>query len=501
MAEENRDSLKSGPARPKGGTGPGRFGSLKLELVVMTTIFVLILSASTGAAVGWIYNRALGAGQVEAALAFARGAAISLSLSSDWRNFPWPTLEGTAGAAGYQLAVVAENRGRAVHRSIEAQDRDETVLRYALITGEAQANFDGRRFSVAAPVIRHGGVVGAVCFVGEAGRLKGAQRTARQWLAGALGINLMVMALFLVFFLNQRLVTPLKTLAGDLEALAADRFEPHQRPATSWEISELFRAFDQAALELMGSRRQLEEQLKTISETQDHLVASEKMATVGRLASGLAHELGNPIGALTGFVHLLRRENLPAESRQKILDQSAEELARMDGSIKDLLHFSRPTVRVPEPVDAAEVIEAALNLVRPQKWAEGIDFLVETEVGCPPVMAQRNGLMQIFLNLLTNAGHALEGREGEKKISISIQKPGLDRQVRLRVVDNGAGVAPEDAPHLFEPYFTRKEPGQGTGLGLAISLSIVNEFGGRLDYSPSPAGGAIFTISLPAADL
>lgn len=478
---------------------PTRFASLRLELVASALILVFVMSGTMGLTVAWIYSQALGLNQLEGAVAFARGAAMSLALSDDWNNYPWAALDRTASAAGFQLAIVSEGRGRYLHRSEAAASRDEATLRAALVSAAVQTAFDGRRFSVSAPVMRHGVVFGAICFAGVPVNLQKAEKASRTWMLAALVANLTLMGGFLIFFLNRRLVKPLKVLGRDLEDLGNNRFKPRLRPWNSWEINNLFESFDQAALELMASRRQVEEQLKTIRETRDHLVASEKMATVGRLASGLAHELGNPIGALTGFVHLLRGDELSGEDKKKILDQSAHELSRMDGSIKELLHFSRPARRVLESVDAFEVAEAAITLARPQKWAAGVDFKVETETISPMVMAQRNGLLQVVLNLLGNACQALAGAEGPGFVSISIQKPDASGLVRLRVLDNGPGVDAQDAPHLFEPYFTRKEPGQGTGLGLAVSLSIINEFGGYIDYAPSLAGGAVFTISLPAA--
>ncbi len=531
-------------AAPAGRAGPAadppekpraaRFTSLRLELVILTMILVLAMSLTMGLAVTRIYSRFLGDSQLEAASAFARGAALSLSLSEDWEAFPWPTLESAADEAGLKLVLAADTRGRRALRrgSPAALDRDETTLRATLASGRPQASFDGRRYSVAAPILRQGLLTGAVCFSGSPRGLLAAEAAARNWMLAALGLNIALMAFFLVFFLNRNLMAPVKELARDLEDLGRDRFQPRLRPRAPREMEELFKAFDQAALELMDSRRRLEEQLRTISETRDHLVASEKMATVGRLASGLAHELGNPIGALTGFVHLLRQDDLAPADKTLILNHSAHELSRMDGSLKELLHFSRPGHRTPEPVAAEEVAHTAASLARPQKWASGVEITVAAESGTRTVLAERNGLLQVLLNLLANAGQALheraadggdpaEPRRGdappkngpvdigssgnrlnrlstEPRISIVIAAAETSGWVRIEVADNGPGVAPEDVPSLFEPYFTRKAPGQGTGLGLAISRSIVDGFGGRLEYEPAETGGARFIIILPA---
>ena len=484
------------------GDKPRKFISIRVELVFMTLFLVLAMSGTMGLSVAWIYGRHLETGQVESAAAFARGAALSLSLERDWNAYPWASLTRASEEADFKLLQVIDTRGRVIYRAPEGvSPREETALRSALLGGQLAVAFDGPGFTVAVPVLRYGQVAGALVFSGYPRNLMAAGRAARNWMMGALGINLILMSLFLVFFLNQRLVTPVRELARDLEALGRDRFQPRPRPGASKEVDELFRAFDRAALELMDSRRRLEEQLQTISQTRDSLVASEKMATVGRLASGLAHELGNPIGALTGFVHLLGEDNLSPEDKALILEQSAHELKRMDGSIKELLHFSRPSRREPEPVDAAAVVTAAISLARPQKWAAGVEMVFHTEDNDhPPVMAERNGLLQVLLNLLANAGQALlAAKSPAPTVLITLRRPGPDGRTRLTVADNGPGVDPTDVPLLFEPYFSRKEPGQGTGLGLAVSMSIISGFGGRLDYSAAGAGGAVFTITLLTA--
>ena len=498
------ERLKHGPAerqRRKVAASPLRgFISLKAELVVMTTILVLAMSGTMGLTVAWIYSRHLESGQVESAAAFARGAALNLSLERDWNSYPWAALARISEETGFSLFQVVDNRGRVIYRHPDkAGAREETTLRTALLNGQLEVGFDGSAFSVAVPVLRYGQPAGALVFSGYPPAMPAANLAAGRWMLAALGINLILMIFFLVFFLNRRLAAPVGELARDLEALGQNRFQPRLRPGASREIAKLFLAFDQAALELMESRRRLEEQLLTISRAQGSLVASEKMATVGRLASGLAHELGNPIGALTGFVHLLGQSNLSPEDKALILTQSAHELKRMDGSIKELLHFSRPSRREPEPVDAAAVAAAAISLARPQKWAAGVEMVFHAEENDPPpVLAERNGLLQVLLNLLSNAGQALAGRAAPT-VLISLHRAGPDGWTRLTVADNGPGVDPGDEPVLFEPYFTRKEPGQGTGLGLAVSRSIINGFGGRLEYFPAEAGGAVFTITLPTA--
>jgi len=469
--------------------------SLKVELVVTALALVLVMSASVGLTVTWFYGREAEKVRLRAASAFAGGAALTLRQQMDWSTYSWPDLAAAARAAGLELALVAGANGRLFFSRVEAPPEVWTTLRAALF-GERVAAAGPEGLAVAEPVIRRNLVVGALCFIGRdpAGRPAGVPGL---WLAGAVGLNLGLMGLYLVFFLNRRLVSPLKELARDLADLGRDEFQPRARPRLSREVAELFRAFDGAAEELLDSRRRLEEQLRTIRETRADLAASEKSAMVGRLASGLAHELGNPIGALIGFIHLLRLPDLSEADKKPILDQSAQELGRLDGQIKALLSFSRPSEPKLETVDSAETAVAAINLTRPQKWGAGVEFSLHLEEPRPLVLAERNGLLQVFLNLLANASQALAGAP-TPKVSLRLGLADPDGWRRLTVTDNGPGVDPADAARLFEPYFSRKAPGQGTGLGLTVSQSLVQSFGGRLKYLPAPGGGAEFTIILKA---
>ncbi len=354
-----------------------KFSSLRLELVLMAMVLVLVMSGTMGLTISLIYNRALNESRLAEAEAFTRGAALSLALAEDWTTYHFNSIENSAYSSGLRLLLISDARGRILVRKEGAGAREETALRAAWASGLAQSSFDGQRFLVAMPIAHRGQVLGAICLSGEPRELRSAEEAALRWMIGALLVNIMLMGLFLFFYLNRRLVAPIKEIASDLKDLGRNSFEPHPRGEGSREIDELFQALHQAARQLPARRGRLVAPLETIKVTQGRLVASEKMAAGGRLASGLAHELGNPIGALTGFVHLLRRDDLNPEDKKNILDQSAAELRRMDGSLKELLHFSRPSRPQPEAVDISEVAGSALNLARPQKWAAGVAFSVQ----------------------------------------------------------------------------------------------------------------------------
>ncbi|MDR3038092.1 MAG: hypothetical protein LBV21_02205, partial [Candidatus Adiutrix sp.] len=193
--------------------------SLKLELVVTAMALVLAMSASMGLTVAWIHGRAAGETRLKAAAAFARGAALSLSDHADWGGYPWPDMESAAQAAGLELTLAAGANGRLVFRRSGGATEGEAALRAALFGDWPVVSADSGRLAVAAPVFRNGLVVGAVCFTGRQADGWAAVDVAGLWMIGALGLNIGLMGLYLVFFLNRRLLGPLKELARDLAAL------------------------------------------------------------------------------------------------------------------------------------------------------------------------------------------------------------------------------------------------------------------------------------------
>lgn len=465
----------------------------------MVGVLTLVINGGLALLIAGIYDQSLVELKLSSTEASAKGIALALApgKSTNWSDFPWATLERATVMGEFTSVVVVDTKGRVVRQIGEQPtSRDMSGLRAALVGGRVEVSFDGRRVSVVAPILGHQIVVGAVCLVGSVQHLTSARVTAQKWVLMALGVSIFLISLFIFYYLNDRLVKPLRELATDLVALKDDHFEPHPHLGISREMKTLFTTFDQTARELVEGRRRLVDQVRTISETRAKLVASEKMVTVGQMAAGLAHELGNPIGALTGFIHLLGQDDLDPQDKKNILEHSASELVRMDGYLKELLHFSRPTPPTVEEVDALAVAEVALSLARPQKWGVGVDFYLETQEPTPVVMAERNGLLQVLLNLLANAGQALSQTENPQ-VTLSIGAIDENGCRSLGVTDNGPGVRPADFDRLFDPYFTSKEPHQGTGLGLSVSQFIIKGFHGKLECTPVPGGGSCFTITLP----
>jgi two-component system NtrC family sensor kinase len=242
-----------------------------------------------------------------------------------------------------------------------------------------------------------------------------------------------------------------------------------------------------------------------LAEARESLLRAEKLATIGRLAAGVAHEVGNPLAAITGFVELARAHvrGSPPEELEDYLGRMAAEAQRIDRTVRELLDFARPTPASLVPVDLASAIEASLRLARLQERFRHVQVALDVPAPVPRALADEHGLAQVLVNLFLNAGDAMGGR-GELRVSVRTLEPRdppdePSRGVVLAVADRGPGIAREDLPRIFDPFFTTKEPGKGTGLGLAICHRIVESFGGRIAAANAAEGGAVFTVLLREA--
>jgi two-component system NtrC family sensor kinase len=268
-------------------------------------------------------------------------------------------------------------------------------------------------------------------------------------------------------------------------------------------------AFDRMGARLAEERRKVEAQVaaleaanRSLAEARESAIRQEKLATVGRLAAGVAHEIGNPLAALLGYMQIIR--NRPeAKALAAFVEPMEREARRIDRILRDLLDFARPGRKAQAGTAVAAVertVERTLRLLEPQKRFQGVKVHLAIAAGLPPVAADEHQLGQVLVNLLLNAADAMGGA-GEVTVAAELAEAGDGSpRVRMTVRDTGPGIEPEHLPQLFDPFFTTKPPGEGTGLGLSICHSIVESFGGAITAANAPDGGAEFRLDLPVAD-
>jgi signal transduction histidine kinase len=231
---------------------------------------------------------------------------------------------------------------------------------------------------------------------------------------------------------------------------------------------------------------------KRLTETREQLEGSERMASVGKLAAGVAHEIGNPIAAIMGMHDLLDDGELPTEDRADFLRRMRKETERIHVVVRDLLDYARPegvTAAAQQSADVAEIVSDAAALVRLQKEWKGIDLNVEIVRGLHVRLSPQR-LTQILLNLLLNAG-AVEPK------NVTVRARVKDAVVRIEVEDDGPGVPKELRDRIFDPFVTTKDVGAGTGLGLSVCRGIVEAAKGKIYVDASYDAGARFVVELP----
>jgi C4-dicarboxylate-specific signal transduction histidine kinase len=310
--------------------------------------------------------------------------------------------------------------------------------------------------------------------------------------------------LIVAFVLSRRLGSSVNHLHSTARRIAAGDFSPmDHRPMLSREFADLQMAFDamlhrfnatRGALDAqMSEERRIREELQSL---QGQVIRQERLAAVGQLVSGVAHEINNPLQAILGFAELLQMQSDVPEDVKADLRLIQKESARACGIIRNLALFARQQPGQAAPVRLTDVITSVAELRQRRLASEDIELRIEDKAS-QRVMAVLTELQQVVLNYVVNAEQAVVG-SGRLPGRITLRSYDKDSRVILEVEDTGPGIPLENEAKLFQPFFTTKPVGQGTGLGLSISYGIIDSMGGRIGYRAAPAGGAIFYFDLPA---
>jgi C4-dicarboxylate-specific signal transduction histidine kinase len=287
-----------------------------------------------------------------------------------------------------------------------------------------------------------------------------------------------------------------RVAAGDLRPL-----DPIPMP--SHELAQLQQAFHLMVQRLDEARQALDRQIaddrrmsEELQSLQRQVIRQERLAAVGLLVSGVAHEINNPLQAILGFAELLQMQHRLPESVISDLKLIQKESARACGIIRNLALFARQQPGSAAHVRLADVISSVAELRQRRLESEDIELVVNDR-STQPVMAVFTELQQVVLNFVVNAEQAIV-TSGRLPGRITIRAEDAGERVMIEVEDTGPGVPPGDEPKLFQPFFTTKPVGQGTGLGLSVSYGIIDSMGGTMGYRRAPAGGAVFYFELPA---
>ncbi len=358
-----------------------------------------------------------------------------------------------------------------------------------------------------------------------------------------------VLLLFGDYLLRRLFLEPLERMVQDAERIAQGEQEHRIEVVSPEELRRLAEAVNRMAGRLIDHQRKLAHNITSLDETnralteaRNELVQAEKLASVGRLAAGLAHEIGNPLSSIMTYADVGRRRGVEGEW----LDGLVHEAHRIDRIVSGLLDYSRPRSGPPAVVQSNEIVRETVSLVGVQGRFKDVEVELDLESELPEVHINPDQLQQVLVNLLLNAGDAVEVsrlERGQERSWIRVsttttrhagspeavtrvrrkddpeevdyshlrrfqQQPAEvplphfeegQRLVSISVEDDGPGIPDHEIERVFDPFFTTKEPGRGTGLGLAVSAHLVYHMGGTIEASNRPEGGSVFTILLPIA--
>jgi signal transduction histidine kinase len=361
------------------------------------------------------------------------------------------------------------------------------------------------------------------------------------FLGALVAVDVVLFVVFGNYVLRQIILKPVRALLHGSEAIAREDYSKRIRLDGAPELTRLAAAINEIAQKLTQNQKRLSDNIQSLNEVnralteaRDELVRAEKLASAGQLAAGIAHEIGNPLGAILGYLEVAERR---PKLSQDLLDDMRREARRIDRIVKGLLDYARPRQPAPRPIEVNEVVKGALELVESQGHFKEIELQLDLNPVEATVHADPHQLEQIMVNLLLNAAQAADGAAGRViKVStdtipysgmappsrrrddpagidyshlrrLQARREGLTpppfssgmEVVRISVADNGPGIPPEIMDRVFDPFFSTKETGQGTGLGLAVSARLIEGMGGTIAVDSPADMGVRFSVLLPAA--
>lgn len=310
------------------------------------------------------------------------------------------------------------------------------------------------------------------------------------------------------FMLRRIVVLPVSRLLAATERITAGDYSHMVHIAGSKEIGDLADAFNLMVRSLKVKKEEVERYVASLEEANQALqvareetIRSEKLASVGVLAAGMAHEIGTPLSAIIGYAGMLKDDLLDEPDKADHADRIDREAHRIDRLVRELLDYARPRRPECERFAIGPFLAETVAMLERQGVFKRVKVSLSVVEGLPEPFIDQHQLLQVLINLLVNARDAMpEGGTISVSAAQASKEQEMDRVVTISVRDSGDGIAPEHLGKVFDPFFTTKDPGHGTGLGLAICARIVDGFGGRITVQSQRGEGTEFIIWLPVAE-
>ncbi len=437
---------------------------------------------------------------------------------------PGGTLLAELEQQGLCLHIVSANKSTAnppllscaqighLSASVEVAQRDRQRI-FRQVDRKGQSEWFGDKWLVVAqPLYRGKDLVGAVGLARPMGNFFDLMASSQRHILVYILINTIILTVVGFFRLTRQVIRPLDRLinvADNYQMQESRLFTTYQKSNEMNQLSASLNSMVQRIEHDKDILKQTIEELarknKQLHGNQREMVRAEKLASVGRLAAGLAHEIGNPLGVAQGYLQLLGMDSNSASEQAEYVARALQELGRVDGLIRQLLDYARTSKGEPVRFDVHALLAELVETLQAQPFLGGIQLGLTLQAGNSIVCADREQLRQVILNCLINAVDAIKEckKQGEGTIMLTTSLAVLSdpdnetNMLQIAMQDNGEGMSPELLDMVFDPFFTTKEPGSGTGLGLSVSLALIESMGGKIQLQSVAGEGATVQLQLP----
>ena len=427
---------------------------------------------------------------------------------------------------GFSCALIMDSKKKQIYfggGDCDLQDELIKLTYQAVKTGEKTTRFFGTVWGVfwrqskdaviSSPIKRKGSIIGGISIALPLDGVYETLRRSQKILFIYIFINTAILTFIGLYRLSKVYLEPMYRLVRRADEYREDEGMLFAVRIEDNELNHLSKALNRMLERISGDREKLRSMVISLEkanfdlkQAQQEIIRAEKLASVGRLSSGIAHEIGNPIGIIIGYLELLKQKDITDDEQAEYIIRTENEVNRINTIIRQLLDLSRPSEAGSNAVSVHEIINDISKVIKPQPMMANIKLELKLAAKKDTVFADPNQLRQVFLNLIINALDAISS--GKKKLAgkliiKSAIVPGSDSDddhmpmLKLIYIDNGPGISDENLGNIFDPFYTTKEPGKGTGLGLSVSFMIIENFGGKIEATSKEGEGTTITVSLP----
>jgi len=368
--------------------------------------------------------------------------------------------------------------------------------------------FSHQRLWISAPLISGDRTVGSIALSNSLIPIYETIRESEKFILLYILLDTLILTVVGIYLLSRIVVRPIHDLLKLTSQYKEGDFLPATGDSPRNEIGQLSRSLNLMLRRLSENKKELQEHItslekanRELQQAQNEIIRSEKLASVGRLSAGIAHEIGNPIGIVQGYLEIIKRGDLNETEAKDFMNRIETEVSRINNIIRDLLDFSRHSIGKPAETHVHDIITHTLHILTPQPMMGDIRINTAFDAHDDTVFVDSNELQQVFINIIMNAADAHAGHEEMESDSMEktllIQSAVVNHSLELRFIDNGPGIANEDRARIFDPFYTTKEPGAGTGLGLSVCYRIIEGMKGSLRAESTVGRGTVIILELP----